>query len=96
VTEDELLIVFSSELAGGRPDGGARCGDSGTTGSRDLWYAVRTARDQPFGTPRPLPVVNTACFESEAYISPDGCELYFARAEAGADPHLYSSRYMAR
>jgi hypothetical protein len=42
---DELLIVFSANLSGS------------VAGSRDLWYAVRSARNEPFGAPRPLPGV---------------------------------------
>lgn len=81
VTGDERLIVFSSDLSGS------------VGGSRDLWYAVRADRDQPFGAPRQVPVVNTADFESEGYITPDGCELYFVRAVGGAAGDIYVTRY---
>jgi hypothetical protein len=79
VTADERLIVFSSDL------------DGSVAGSRDLWYAVRAGRDEPFGTPRQLPVVNTEQWESEVYITPDGCELYFVRVD-----EIYFTRYVAR
>jgi hypothetical protein len=83
VTADERLILFSSDLAGS------------IAGSRDLWYAVRSSRDQPFGAPRQLPVVNTEHFESEVYITPDGCELYFVRSEGAVrTDDIYSTRYL--
>jgi hypothetical protein len=85
VTADERLIVFSSDLAGS------------IAGGRDLWYAVRAARDQPFGAPRQLPVVNTENKETEAYITPDGCELYFVRSAGPAQTlDIYYTRHVAR
>lgn len=69
VTTDELVIVFASTRPGGK-------------GGRDLWYAVRSATDEPFGEARPLPDLNTDGDESEPYLAPD-CELFFAASPGG-------------
>lgn len=84
VTADERLIVFSADLSGS------------SAGSRDLWYAVRLDRARPFGTPRPLPVVNTDQRESEVFITPDGCELYFVRSTGTQAEEIYATRHVPR
>jgi hypothetical protein len=65
---DQLLIVFNSMRAGG-------------PGPSDLWYATRADRDAAFSTPRLVPTVNTADSENEAFLTPDGCWLYFRRKQ---------------
>ena len=57
---------------------------------------MRAARDAPFGVPRPLPAVNTALGETEVFVTPDGCELYFVRATGTRAEEIYSTRYLAR
>jgi hypothetical protein len=79
VTADELTIVFSSDHAGT------------IAGGRDLWYAVRADRTQPFSAPRQLPAVNTDEWESEVTITPDGCRLYFTRVD-----DIYTTYYVPR
>jgi hypothetical protein len=70
LSADELLIVFNSNRAGG-------------SGSTDLWYATRPHRQAPFSAPRPVPAVNTARSEGEAFLTADGCTLYFGRRVDG-------------
>lgn len=85
VTVDERLILFASDLTGS------------VAGSRDLWYAVRPGRDASFGPPRQVPEVNTEHLESEVYISPDGCELFFIRSEGAArKDDIYTTRHVER
>ena len=84
LTADERLIVFSADLSGS------------IAGSRDLWYALRPARDKPFGAPQQLPTVNTEQAETEAFITPDGCELYFVRSTGTQAEEIYHTRYLPR
>lgn len=83
VTADELVIVFGSSRPGGQ-------------GSHDIWYAVRDSVSDPFGTPQPLPVVNTAYHDSETFLSLDGCELFFTSTRQGGDAkNLYRAEVQA-
>jgi Tol biopolymer transport system component len=70
VTADERVIVFSSERPGGQ-------------GDKDIWYAVSASDTDDFSSPKPVPAVNSANDDSELYITPDGCELYFASDRPG-------------
>jgi hypothetical protein len=78
VSSDERVIVFTSNRVG-----------SGFAGT-NLWYAVRDTNQVPFGTPMPVPVVNTDNFEGDGQLSADGCHLYFARyASSATDWDIY-------
>ena len=70
LSPDERVIVFVSD----RPNG---------MGGSDLWYATRSAADAPFGSPQPIPGLNTGDEEREPTLSPDGSELYFASNRPG-------------
>jgi Tol biopolymer transport system component len=70
LTGDELVILFGSTRAGGK-------------GSLDIWYATRPDTASAFSTPKPLTALNTADKDSELYITPDGCELFFASDRSG-------------
>ena len=70
LTADERVILFGSLRPGG-------------AGSKDIYYAVRSSPTAAFSTPTPVPGINSAAAESELYISPDGCEIYFASTRPG-------------
>jgi Tol biopolymer transport system component len=76
LSSDELVIVFTSVR-----DGGA--------GELDVWYATRPDTARGFGTPVPIPVVNTAVDEADPMLSPDGCELFFSSRRNGGDHDLF-------
>jgi Tol biopolymer transport system component len=67
LSEDERIIVFSSNRTG-----------SGFTGG-NVYYATRTTATGTFGTPRPVPDINSNLPEGDPHLSVDGCRLYFAR-----------------
>jgi hypothetical protein len=70
LTADELVLYFDSNRGGG-------------AGSRDLWVATRTTRDEAFGAAVNLPSLNSTANDFTPALSPDGGELYFA-SNAGA------------
>jgi hypothetical protein len=70
LSPDERVMVFTSDRPGG-------------SGGTDLWYAVRPDLSAPFSSPQPVPGVNTASNEGEAFISADGTELYFSSNRPG-------------
>lgn len=70
ITADERVILFGSSRVGGQ-------------GGRDIYYAVRADASSSFSTPTPVPGLNTSDNEAEIYITPDGCEIYFASDRAG-------------
>jgi Tol biopolymer transport system component len=71
LTDDERLIVFSSNRPGG-------------SGGIDLWYATRANATAAFTTPANLgAVVNGGGNDGDPWISPDGCRLYFASDTLG-------------
>lgn len=73
LSEDELVIIFSS-------------GRTGSFMGSNLWYATRATTSDTFGTPQPVPDVNTDADEGDAHLSADGCRLYFA-SDAPAYPN---------
>lgn len=85
LTADERVIVFNSERPGG-------------VGAFDIWYSVRATPTAPFSSPKLVPNVNSAAYEGELYLSPDGCVLYFAsdRPGTGGSNDLYRARYLNR
>jgi Tol biopolymer transport system component len=64
-SEDGLRVLFASTR-----DGGA--------GGFDLWFAERGSTTAPFGTPKPIPELNTDGNEFAGWLSPDGCRAYFS------------------
>ena len=80
LSADERFIVFSTNRVGG--------------GSSDLYYARRSDVSAMFGTPQPLPVVNTADDETEPCLSDQG-ELFFSSNRGdGLQPDIYRSRFI--
>ena len=84
LTADRRVMLFSSGRAGG-------------SGSSDIWYATRAGINNPFSAAKPAPVVNNAEYDGEPFVTPDGCELYFASSRAGGlgGWDLYRSSYVA-
>jgi hypothetical protein len=72
LSHDGLTLIFSS----GRPGGGG--------GGRDLWFATRKSRAEPFGVavtfPRPI---NTGGTEYGGMFTADGLTLIFAASHSG-------------
>ena len=64
LSPDEAVIVFNTDRPGG-------------AGGEDLWWAQRTSAGT-FGPAQPMPGLNTAASEREAFISHDGRELFFS------------------
>lgn len=84
LSADERVIVFASMRPGG-------LGDS------DLWYARRSSRGVAFDPPQLVPNINSAASDGEAFLSADGCELYFASRRAGGSgsADIYRVRVLA-
>jgi hypothetical protein len=76
VTPDELTLFFGSTRPGG-------------TGDYDIYEARRAHVADGFGAPVALTALNTAGAEVPNWISPDGCNLYFTRAEPNVGYQLY-------
>lgn len=65
---DERTLIFSSKRGA----------------SHDLYVSVRPSLGAPFAAPVPLDEVNDpAAFDGEAFLSSDGCELFFASDRPG-------------
>jgi Tol biopolymer transport system component len=60
LSPDELTIYFSSDRSG----------------SRDIFSTTRASRNDPFGTPRPVPGVNTTSDEKWPSVTADGLSMY--------------------
>ena len=75
---DELILVFSSDRAGGQ---------KGT----NLWYATRSATGQPFSAPMLIPNVNSDDADGDPMLSADGCTLYFSTTRNGGGYDLFSA-----
>jgi len=74
LSPDETVIAFSS---------GATMPDN------ELYYATRSNRDAPFGTPVALAALNRAgVSDGDIELASDGCELYFT-SDRGGLPELY-------
>jgi Tol biopolymer transport system component len=76
VTPDELTLYFSSDRPGG-------------LGSLDIYTSTRSTTADAFGAPIALTSVNTASTDTPTWVSPDGCALYFSRAETNVGYQLY-------
>lgn len=80
LSRDERVIVFGTSHGG----------------DHDLWYAVRASPEDDFSAPLPVPGVNSTARDGEAFLSADGCDLYFASDRTGGlgSWDLYSSRIL--
>jgi len=67
LTEDELILVFSSY----------RPGSTYGTERTNLWIATRESLDEPFTNLRPLDELNSSKHEQGGWLSADGLILYF-------------------
>jgi Tol biopolymer transport system component len=82
LTGDQLMIVFSSNRPGG-------------PGGSDLWYATRDSADAAFSEPRLLSPLSTSDSEGEVFITPDACEIYFAR-DLNGQRDLFVARFRSQ
>jgi WD40-like Beta Propeller Repeat len=71
---DERIIVFSGKMG---------------NQSTDLYYATRASATAAFGSPKPVPMVNSGSNDGDPMLSADGCELYFASERNGGKYHLF-------
>jgi hypothetical protein len=76
VTLDELTLFFASNGSNG-------------AGVYDIYEATRSSLADEFSAPFALTGVNTADIDLPTWISPDGCNLYITRFEAGIGRQLY-------
>lgn len=76
-TPDERILIFASNRA------------LTGAGNGDRWYSTRPSTTAEFGTPKPVPDLNTAMAEGGAHLSSDGCRLYFARNVPGTDYDIF-------
>jgi len=64
-----------------------------TMSPTDLYEAARPTLGAAFGTPAPIPGINTTSTEQDVSITPDGLELFFASNRPGSsDLDLYVAR----
>ncbi len=80
--ETRTTVVFMSDRPGG-------------IGAMDIWYAMRAAPTEPFGTPALLPSVSSIGRDWDPHLRADGCELVFVRGEDPVDWELYRAIYVA-
>ena len=66
LTPDQKTMYFASDRAGG-------------AGGSDIWVATRQSVVTGFDSPVNLGALNTGGADSPAWVSPDGCVLYFNR-----------------
>lgn len=78
LSPDERIIVFSSNRSGG-------------AGAGDLYYATRNDAGQPFGSPLPIPTVNSAFIDGDPALTSDGCTLYFSSLRGGGNFGLWTA-----
>jgi hypothetical protein len=55
---------------------------------QDIWTATRDAPDAPFGEPEPVDELNSGDRDRPAWISDDGCRIYFASTRPGGPGRL--------
>jgi hypothetical protein len=66
----DLELWFSSTRPGG-------------LGLHDIYRAVRPSIGEPFGTPTPVPGINSRFRDDDPWLSPDGHTLYFTSTATG-------------
>jgi len=70
VTNDQLVMYFASNRAGGQ-------------GGFDVWMTTRASTSVPFDAPRVVPEVSSTSDENVDWISSDRCRLYFSSSRSG-------------
>jgi hypothetical protein len=65
---------------------------SSRDGTNDLFVARRASPIAPFDAPVPIAELNTPDFESAPWVSPDGRDIYFIRADAQTSSVLMHAR----
>jgi len=73
VSEDELVTYF----------------ESSRTGNRDIYFATRASRADPFGPAQPLAEINTLLFEEDPWLSTDLRLMIFSKETVPGDRDLY-------
>ncbi|HWN70182.1 MAG TPA: hypothetical protein VNM90_21230 [Haliangium sp.] len=76
LTPDGLAVYFTSTRAGS------------AFGGRNIWFAERPDRDQPFSAPRPLDELNSDANDRAPGISADGLEIFVSSERAGGSGAL--------
>jgi hypothetical protein len=76
VTPDGLAVYFSSTRPGS------------AFGGRNVWFAERASRDQPFSDPRPVDELNSNANDRAPGISADGLEIFFTSNRANGTGEL--------
>jgi hypothetical protein len=71
VSDDLTVMVFSSNRTGTGSAGG------------NIWYSTRADPNQTWGTPLPVPDVNSDGGDGDPHLGSDGCRLYFASDRNG-------------
>ncbi len=71
VDATETVLLFSSNRPGG-------------AGGTDIFVSTRALAAGPFSAPIPVPGINSAEVDTEVYLSPDACMVYFASNRSGA------------
>ena len=79
VGPDELTIFYASAEPGGK-------------GGFDIYMAKRSTKDDGFGVPQHVDALSSNVDEHPAWISADGCEIYFNRQVSGRSFDLFSAR----
>lgn len=77
-SSDGLLVIFSSDRAGG-------------SGFPDLWLARRFTANGPFGPPANLESLNSPSTEQDVALTSDDRELFFASERTGGPSALFRS-----
>jgi hypothetical protein len=80
VTPDELTLFFYTDLLNPVRGGG------------DIFTAFRDSKDEEFRDARLVAELDSSFGQSATWISPDGCRLYFNRAELGATGERVGTR----
>src|SRR5262249_36000015 len=82
LSDDELTIFFTS----------TRIYDV----NGDIWVATRGSAADDFDPPADVFELNTPGLDFPGWLSPDGCRLYFTRAEGGGTQMYVASRPLIR
>jgi hypothetical protein len=75
VSPDGLIIYFSAPPGPASPP--------------DIWSASRSDPGQPFGAPHLVTELHSASADRPAWLSEDGCRLYFVTNRSGQGPGLW-------
>jgi Tol biopolymer transport system component len=78
LADGERIIVFTS-------------GRSGGSGGGDLWYSTRAQITNTWSAPKVVPDVNGGGNDGDAWVSTNGCRLYFASDTLGQNYTLWQA-----